>query len=491
MRIEHIEVEPDPAFQIGQLVERFLEQLGIDIAALGDEHEADLLVALVTDILEDRQLAIGDQLGDLLDQLALRQHVGNLGDDQLPLPAAQLLDPGLFPVALFVAPGGEAAAQPDRALAAGIGRADRRRTVDREAAGGEIRAVEHFHQLGMLRMGIVDQQQRRIDDLGHVVAGDRGRHAHRDPGRAIGQQVGEQAGEDFRLFLLAIVGRYEIDRALVEPGHQADRRPGQAGFGVAVGGRVIAVDVAEVALAFDQRVTQRPVLGEPDHRIVDRGIAMRVILADHVADDAGRLLEAAGGVELELAHRPQQAAVDRLQAIAQVRQRTGRDRRKRIDEVSLGQRTVERRIDNRVERILIFGRGLRHRDADVASRRGNRNRRSDPIPGLFQPIHSRFHATTVVRPGRAPARPAIITALRCIALCPAPPGARHQELAADSFDEVLEKVELSCEPRPDTVVITATAIRAAISPYSMAVAPASSASNLRKMVMSGPRRHGG
>ncbi len=154
--------------------------------------------------------------------------------------------------------------------------------------------MEQLHQLAVFGVGIVDQQQRRVDHFGDVVAGDGGRHADGDAHRAVGQQVGEQAGEDLRLLVLAIVGRVVIDRAFVEPGHQLDRGLGQPGFGVAVGGGVIAVDIAEIALALDQRIAQREILREPDHGVVDRLVAMRMILADDIADDAGALLEGVG-----------------------------------------------------------------------------------------------------------------------------------------------------------------------------------------------------
>ncbi len=62
----------------------------------------------------------------------------------------------------------------------------------------------------------------------------------------------------------------------------------QAGLGVAHGGRVIAVDVAEVALAVDQRIAHGEILGETHERVVDRLVAVRMVLADHVADDLAR-----------------------------------------------------------------------------------------------------------------------------------------------------------------------------------------------------------
>ena len=118
---------------------------------------------------------------------------------------------------------------------------------------------------------------------------------------------------------------------------------GQPRLGVAHRRGVIAVDIAEIALAVDERVAQREILGEADHRVVDRLVAVRMIFADHVADDAGAFLVAGGRIEPEQPHRPEQAAMDRLQPVAHVGQRAGGDRRQGIDEIALGQRLVERR----------------------------------------------------------------------------------------------------------------------------------------------------
>src|SRR3546814_6669623 len=72
-----------------------------------------------------------------------------------------------------------------------------------------------LEQLREFGPGVVDQQQRGIDHLGGIVRRDVGRHADRDPARAISEQVGEQPRHDLRLFVLAIIGGTKIDRALV------------------------------------------------------------------------------------------------------------------------------------------------------------------------------------------------------------------------------------------------------------------------------------
>ena len=93
-----------------------------------------------------------------------------------------------------------------------------------------------------------------------------------------------------RLFRLTIVIGAEFDTVLVDTIEQEPRDLGHARFGVAIGGRVIAVDVAEIALAVDQRVAGGKILRQPYHRIVDRLVAMGMERAHHVADDLGDFL---------------------------------------------------------------------------------------------------------------------------------------------------------------------------------------------------------
>ena len=94
-------------------------------------------------------------------------------------------------------------------------------------------------------------------------------------------------------------------------------------YRMAAGG--VVVDRAEVALAVDERVAQREVLRHADERVVDRRVAVRVVLAHHVADDAGALDVRAVRLQAVLVHREQDAAVDGLQAVADVGQRAPDD----------------------------------------------------------------------------------------------------------------------------------------------------------------------
>jgi hypothetical protein len=105
---------------------------------------------------------------------------------------------------------------------------------------------------------------------------------------------------------------------LVDAVQQQARHLGHPRFGVAHRGRVIAVDVAEIALAVDQRIALREILREPDQRVIDRLIAVRMVFADDVADHARRLLERLAGIEPQLPHGEQQPPVHRFEPIARV-----------------------------------------------------------------------------------------------------------------------------------------------------------------------------
>ena len=84
---------------------------------------------------------------------------------------------------------------------------------------------------------------------------------------------------------------------------QSDRDGREPRFGVALRRGRIAVDRAEIALPIDERRAHREVLRHAHESVVDRKLAVRMILTDHVAHGARRLVVGAVGCEVELAHR--------------------------------------------------------------------------------------------------------------------------------------------------------------------------------------------
>ena len=154
--------------------------------------------------------------------------------------------------------------------------------------------------------------QRGVAKLGRVVRRDRGRHADRDALRAVGEQVREAAGQHHRLFAAVVIGRAQLNRVLVDAIQQQPGDVRQPSLGVAHRGRVIAVDIAEIALAVDQRVARREILRQSHQRVIDRLVAMRMERAHHMADDFGGFVERRAGIEPHQAHAVKDAAMHRL-----------------------------------------------------------------------------------------------------------------------------------------------------------------------------------
>ena len=144
------------------------------------------------------------------------------------------------------------------------------------------------------------------------------------PPEPLTSRLGNLAGSTDRLLERVVVVLAELDRVLVEVVEQRVRDLGQPALGVALGRRRIAVDRAEVALAVDQRQAHGEVLRHAHQRVVDREVAVRVVFAHHLADDAGALDVFLVPVEPQLVHAEQDAPVHRLQAVAHVGQRAAR-----------------------------------------------------------------------------------------------------------------------------------------------------------------------
>ena len=332
----------------------------IDRAAARLDDNADQLITFVANIGENRQLLVIDQRRQRFDQLALLHAIGNLGHHRDPCPATKILDCPFRADA-------EAAA-PRR-----ISLRNCRWWIDNQPTRRQIRPLHIVEQGHIISFGLVDQMNRRIDHFGGVVRRNVRRHPHGNPARAIGEQIGEQPRHDFGLFVFPVICGAIVDRAVVKPRHQVDGNRRQPRFGIAIRRGIVAVDIAEIALSVDQWITQRECLREADHRVINRLVAMRMIFADNIADNARALLVATRRIELEQAHRPEQAAVDRLQPVAQIGERPCGDRRHRINEITIRQRAIERRIDDVVERVCEVGGHMRRLAAKI--HRGERLRK--------------------------------------------------------------------------------------------------------------------
>ena len=273
-----------------------------------DDDPHPVLVGLVVDPADPFDLLLGRQLGDRLDQILLVDLVGNLGDHDLRAVAGLLL--------LDLGPGPH-----DHAAAAGLIRLlDPVPPVD-VGPGREIRPLDHLAELADGRFRIVHQELHRLDDLAQVVRRDVGCHTDRDAARAVDQQVGNLGGKDGGLLQPVVEVGLEIDRVLVDVLQHGHGNPGQPGLGVTVGCGGIAIDRTEIPLTVHQRIAQRELLDHAHQGVVHRAVTVRVVLAEHVAHDSGGLLIAAAGHQAQLVHGIENPPVDRLEPIANVRER--------------------------------------------------------------------------------------------------------------------------------------------------------------------------
>ncbi|MNS71306.1 hypothetical protein D3C72_1046720 [compost metagenome] len=301
-----------------QVVEHYLGHF----AALEFNHQAHArLVRLVLDVADAFDLLLVHQLGHALLQRLLVDLVGELvDDDRLALATVDVLEVAL-------------GAHHDLAAAGAVAVLHAVDAVD-DAGGGEVGRRHDFHQLVDARLRIAQQIQAGIHHFIQVVRRDIGGHADGDTAGAIDQQIRQLAGQNFRFFFGAVVIVLKVDSFLVDIGQHFVRNFGQPDFRITHCGGVVAVDRPEVALAVDQHVAHREVLGQPDDGVVNRLVAVRVVLTDHVADDTGRLLVRPVPVVVELVHRVQHAPVHRLEAVAGVGKRPADDHAHGVIEVA-------------------------------------------------------------------------------------------------------------------------------------------------------------
>ena len=291
---------------------------GVDAVAARDQHDAGRVgvVGLVADVLQPRQLLGAHLRGDLLDHLAGRGLVGQRGDDQVA-------------AVLHVHGAGADAAQAGLVHLQQVGgRGDDLRR------GRVVGAAHVLAQVARGRVRVVEQAQAGADDLVEVVRRHVGGHAHGNAGGAVEQQVRQPRRHPGRLFQRAVEVRRPVDRALAEFAQQHFGDRGQLGLGVAHRReRLRVVGGTEVALALDQRIAVRERLRHQHHRLVAGAVAVRVVLADDVADGARGLLRLGAGVEAEFAHRIDDAALHRLEAVAEEGQGAVEDHVHRVIEV--------------------------------------------------------------------------------------------------------------------------------------------------------------
>jgi hypothetical protein len=263
-------------FALGEDVERLDGLLDVGVGGEGD-FDLDLAGGVVADGL-GLDLALLGGVFDGPDERFGGHAVGQLADDEGGL--VLLIDDG---------------AQADLAAAFVVSRASIRPPWGK--SGTSLRAFSGGWRSGP---GAVRRS----------CAAGRGWTGRRRCFRAEHEQQRQLGRQHDGLLVAAVVGGDELGEVGIEQLRGGEIR--QAALDVARrGGGIAGVDVAEVALAFDQvaAVDQR------DQRVADGGVAVRVVLHG-VADDVGDLDEAAVVLFVERVENP---ALDGLEAVVELR----------------------------------------------------------------------------------------------------------------------------------------------------------------------------
>ena len=91
-------------------------------------------------------------------------------------------------------------------------------------------------------LGFVDHGEQRVGHLAEVVRRDVRRHADRDPGRAVHEQLREVTRQDDGLFERRVVVGAPLDGVRTEIGQHLLRDRGELGLRVAVGSGLVAIE---------------------------------------------------------------------------------------------------------------------------------------------------------------------------------------------------------------------------------------------------------
>ena len=258
-----------------------------------------------TDVADALDHLVLHEVGHVLDHLGLVDGVGDLGDDDAL--AAVLLD-------LYFC----LAADAELAAPELVHRGDSVVAADLRASR-EVRPLDELHEVvDGASLAVLDVVVDAVAEFVQVVRRDVRRHADGDAGRTVEKEVRELCGENRRFLERLVEVRHHVDGVLLEVVEKFVRHALHPDFGVTHRRRAVAVDRAEVAVSVDEWNPEREVLRHADDRVVDRGVAVRVVLADHFADDARRLHVLDARSRPELVHGEEAATVDGLHSVAGV-----------------------------------------------------------------------------------------------------------------------------------------------------------------------------
>ena len=118
----------------------------------------------------------------------------------------------------------------------------------------------------------------------------------------------------------AVIVFRKINGFFLKIGQQRVRQLGHPDLGVSHRCSRVAIDGAEITLAVDERITKRECLRHTNDGVVNRRITVRVVLTNHVTNDASGLFIRLVPVVVQLVHCKQDTAVNGFQTISDIGQ---------------------------------------------------------------------------------------------------------------------------------------------------------------------------
>ncbi len=206
-------------------------------------------------------------------------------------------------------------------MAREVGIADTR-TPANDCTRREVRTGNVLQEFFARNFRVFCHRVDSVRDFAQVVRGHRGSHTHGDTRSTVHEHVREHGREHQRFVEGFVEVRAHVHGVLLEVFEHQGAHVVHLRFGVTHCGGTVAVDVTEVTLTEHQRVTQREILRHANESLVNSGVAMRVVLTNHVAHDTRALHRRLVGHHAQLVHTEHHATVHRLEAVSCVRERT-------------------------------------------------------------------------------------------------------------------------------------------------------------------------
>ena len=142
----------------------------------------------------------------------------------------------------------------------------------------EIGSFDVFHQFINGNFRIINHRAKSVHHFRQVVGRHVRRHTYGDTVRTVNQQIRYAGRQHKRFCERSVIVRHEVDRIFINITEHFQRDFRHTHFRITHRRRRIAVNRTEVAVTVYQRITDGEILRHADSRIINRRIAVRVVL---------------------------------------------------------------------------------------------------------------------------------------------------------------------------------------------------------------------